>query len=929
MRANIMMSPAPIRSAAHAASYYEQSDHADYYARDDVCISSWQGQGAKILGIYNQRVDKERFKYHLSGEVAGQKLGTMRQGMLVHKPAVDLCFAPPKSVSIAALVGGDERVIEAHNQAVNATIEMMERKAAFTRFHKRDEDGKDKTIHHNTGNLLCAVFTHETSRKLSPQLHSHAVCLNFSQIETGEWRSLEFRHFYSLQKQIGLYYRQQLSSKLKYLGYDIQRKKDASFEISGVPESVIQEFSLQRDVIDQELEKRGYTRDTAPAYLKEQIAHRSREKKVYIEPDLLCEQWKKTLKEHGFNSENLVKQAKINAGLPSYEEKQKAQSFDQLVELSEKVIKSITERDAVFSKDQLLNKINEQAVGYAISPEAVNEYVKRLEASNLLITRQTKKYVSQFQEWRTVDAYTTPQAIDLEKQMLSFLERGQNIIFNEFSAQEVENITFQANKKSINKGYDGWNSGQRTSARGVLKNNNQFIGIQGYAGTAKTSTVLRTLSNAYQTKGYQVIGMAPSSSACESLKQGAKLDKARTVASHLLQSNFKTYTKQKQLWLVDEASLISTKDMTALFTNAKNINAKVILVGDVKQLGSVEAGFAFKQLQENGLVTFELDKIVRQENQYTLDAVYSSIMGDAKKALEHLNSGGGKVVEVSGDASQRQEHIISEYMSLTPNQRESTLLIEPSREGRQKLSDTLRVELKKSGELNINGATAKRLEKIDLTKEAQEDVLNYNEGAVIKFNRAYKAQNVSKNSYWTVVSKSTEKGVLSLKNTNGQQLLWNPNGSWGKQIQVFEQVESELSINDKLIWTHNNRKLGLSNGMKGRIIEVDDHEGLAFVKFDNGKHHKIDLNELDGGHWNHNYVTTAHAVQGMTADRVIYHAESFMRNLASQQAFYVSISRAKHEAIVFTDNRLELEKQLREHTGLKENAITGIEMSFE
>jgi len=923
-----MMSPAPIRSAVHAASYYEQSDHADYYARDDVCISSWQGQGAKVLGIYEKLVDKERFKYYLSGEVAGQKLGTMRQGKLVHKPAVDLCFAPPKSVSIAALVGGDERVIEAHNEAVNAAIEMMERKAAFTRFHKRDEDGKDSTIHHNTGNLLCAVFTHETSRKLSPHLHSHVVCLNFSQIETGEWRSLEFRHFYSLQKQIGLYYRQQLSSKLKYLGYDIKRKKDASFEISAVPESVIQAFSLQRDVIDQELEKRGYTRDTAPAYLKEQIAHRSREKKVYIEPDLLCEQWRQTEKEHGFNSENLVKQAKINIGLPSYEEKQKAQSFEQLVELSEKVIKSINERDAVFSKEQLINQINEQAVGYAISPEAVNEYVKKLEASNLLITRQTKKYVSQFQEWRIVEAYTTPQAIDLEKQMISFLERGQNLIFNEFSAKEVEGIIFQANKESINKGYDGWNSGQRTSARGVLKSNNQFIGIQGYAGTAKTSTVLNTLSTVYQNKGYEVIGMAPSSSACESLKQGAGLDKARTVASHLIQSNFKTYTKQKQLWLVDEASLISTKDMTALFTNAKNVNAKVLLVGDVKQLGSVEAGCAFKQLQKNGLQTFELEEIVRQENKHTLDAVYSAINADATKALEHLNKGGGKVVEVNGDVAKRHQHIISEYISLTPNHRDKTLLIDPSREGRQNLSDALREELKYSGEIGVSGLNIARLEKLDLTHSAQKDILNYTEGNIIKFNRAYKTQNVSKNSYWEIINIDNNKQALLLKTNDGQTVVWNPDGGWGKQVQVFTQNESEVSEGDKLIWTHNNRKECLINGMKGQVIAVDIKEGTADIEFVNGKLYTINRNELDSQHWSHNYVTTAHAAQGMTCDRVIYHAESFRRNLASQQALYVAISRAKYDATVVTDNKFELVKQLEAHTGLKENAIENIEVSY-
>lgn len=108
--------------------------------------------------------------------------------------------------------------------------------------------------------------------------------------------------------------------------------------------------------------------------------------------------------------------------------------------------------------------------------------------------------------------------------------------------------------------------------------------------------------------------------------------------------------------------------------------------------------------------------------------------------------------------------------------------------------------------------------------------------------------------------------------------------------------------------------------MKGHVTDIDNDEGLVFVKFDNGKQHQINLNEIDSGHWNHNYVTTAHAAQGVTADRVIYHGESFRRNLSSQQAFYVAISRAKHGAIVVTDNRIELEKQINEHSGEKQYA---------
>ena len=186
-----MMTLSPIRSAIHATFYFERSEHADYYARDESCPSKWIGKGAEALSIAGQTIEAERFKRYLEGDIAGQKIGTERNGKWQHKPGFDLQFSPDKSVSIAALVGGDARVIEAHDAAIKAAVKYLEEEAAFTRLHTRDKKGKSSIEQVATGNLLCASFRHDTSRSLDPQMHTHAVVMNVTFCADGKLRSIE------------------------------------------------------------------------------------------------------------------------------------------------------------------------------------------------------------------------------------------------------------------------------------------------------------------------------------------------------------------------------------------------------------------------------------------------------------------------------------------------------------------------------------------------------------------------------------------------------------------------------------------------------------------------------------------------------------------------------------------------------------------
>ncbi len=127
--------------------------------------------------------------------------------------------------------------------------------------------------------------------------------------------------------------------------------------------------------------------------------------------------------------------------------------------------------------------------------------------------------------------------------------------------------------------------------------------------------------------------------------------------------------------------MLSAHDMAKLMTRADKAGARLVLVGDVKQLGSIGAGAAFAQLQQAGMATARLAEVVRQTNAGTREAVMASIEGHAGKALAALERGGGKVIE-GATLEARLDAMARRYLALSPSERARTLVIEPSREGR-------------------------------------------------------------------------------------------------------------------------------------------------------------------------------------------------------------------------------------------------------
>ena len=673
----MVASVSALSSAGQAASYYEADD---YYAEGGLAPSEWFGEAAQELSLSGE-VDREKFAALLEGKIAGQQLGTTRDGRLEHRPGWDITLSAPKSVSIMAEVAGDRRLIAAHGAAVKTALAHVEKHMAATRIRDGGVVAREATA-----NLIVASFQHGTSRAQDPHLHTHNVILNATRGEDGAWRSLEPRAIYQLQKQIGAIYRQELALQVRELGYEIEVGKDSLFEIKGVSAKVVAAFSTRSAEIEAALAVRGTSRDAASAIEKQIATLDTRKAKVAADHTSLVAEWRETANAAGFGPETrmaMIEQAEITAANSAHLVTIAMQGDGAAARAVAHAADKLGERQSVFSAAALqeeAGRIGLGKVGYAQIGAAIEA------ATNLgaLIDRT-------FQDRRGAEfaGFTTLQNVEAEAKMLRIELDGRGALAPIASplaaAKAVASAATQAERAGL-----GWNPDQRRAAEQLLTSPDRITALQGYAGTAKTTTVLATFGREIEARGVSVIALAPTASAAMVLGE-ALGTRGDTVARHLL-SPERPQSGRPIAWIVDEASLLSARDTARLFDLAEKQNARVVLVGDVKQLGSVEAGAPFAQLQSAGMATARLGEIVRQTNIATKEAVLASIEGDAKKALAALDRGGGKIIE-GADRAERFAAIAEQFARLDKTGRARTLVIEPSREGRDALTADIRAAL--------------------------------------------------------------------------------------------------------------------------------------------------------------------------------------------------------------------------------------------
>ena len=335
----------------------------------------------------------------------------------------------------------------------------------------------------------------------------------------------------------------------------------------------------------------------------------------------------------------------------------------------------------------------------------------------------------------------------------------------------------------------------------------------------------------------------------------------------------------------------------------------------------VEAGRAFGQLQNHGMATFVLDQFVRQSNAHTREAVEAVRAGNAEKAFAAIDAGGGTIVE-QPDAQTRLAVIARDFARLSPEDRDRTLVLDPTREGRQQLTDAIRAALIRDRQLGDDALVATVLEPCGLTRAEAGQATSYAPGQIVTFRKGGRGKPRPGIGYH-VDQVDADRGSVRLIGPKDKAIDWQP-ARWGAdQAEAFVEREEEFRSGDRVQFTRNNYRAKRLNGQVATVMAVDPQGASLWLATEDGERQMLDLRHLADRHIRPGWVRTIHSAQGATAERVIAHLEAFRANIVDAGAAYVAISRARSHAAIYTDSRSALTDALGIRDGAQIGAIDG------
>lgn len=899
------------------AQYY--LDGLDDYHAKDGNASLWQGAGAERLGLTGA-IDEDAYKGLLKGRLpSGEELRLSRRNDMSSRVGIDLTFAPPKSVSMQALVGLDERIVAAHDAAVAEVLAHIEEVATQAR---KKIDGK--TYVEDTKNLIIAKFRHETNRNAEPHLHTHAVLMNLTQRQDGEWRALVNDQIVKHAKAYDTMYIAGLAVRLENAGIEL-RREGASFELAHISRDQIVSFSTRAAQVEDYLATRGHDRMTASPTLKATAAKATRKKKdLSADRQALYSRWAKDAKDLKidfastrlrFPNKQIEKAHRVaerREGKPAVAKAMDTLSKDEVADKAVAfAIRHLTERSSIIGQTSLSVSATQHAIGkvtttdiaaavdravkkgnllrsdpvYASpndkdqSPKTKAEWVTTLTESGKTLSHAKKQVELAIAAGRLVKLeprYSTQRALDREGRILARELAGRSalppILSADTSQAAIEKTTLRKD--------------QARAVSLALTSENKLIGWQGLAGVGK-SYALKDFEKIALSEGYKVVVIAPYGSQVKSLRQDG-LD-AKTCAA-FLKSTRRAPLDDKTILCLDEAGVVPTRIMDQLTALVEKEGGRMLMIGDIGQTKAIEEGSPFKLLQRAGMKFDVLDEIQRQKNNPQLaHSVMLAAHGQAAASVSMQDD----IREVKNDAD-RLAAIAKEYTSLPPAEREKTLVITGTNETRRQLNSLIRDSLGVESEAKVTA-----LARHDSTQEQRRYAHYFSIGDVIQPEQNYKS-GLKKGEHYEVVDTSGNR--LTVKDREGNHVSFSP--TQHRHISVYKPYDIDIGKGELVRITRNDAALDLTNGdlMKVHRISAD------MIELTDGNR-IIDLPRSERMHLEPGYVSTVHASQGLTADRVIGHVATSSKTVADDW-YYVLISRAKTKVTLFTDSIKKLPKSI-------------------
>ena len=767
----------------------------------------------------------------------------------------DFTFSPPKSVSIAALVGDDARIVEAHEQAVTAAMNQLQTFAA-TRVRK-DNQCTDRT----TGNLVAAMFRHDTSRALDPHLHTHCIVFNasFDAVEK-QWKALQNHEMFAAQKFVENVYYHELTRKIVKFGYQIENKLRGDFEIKGVAPALIERFSKRHREIDQKtselLAREPAKAEGNIATIRENIAHKERPRKIRdIGLEKLQTVWVGQMTVGEISSLHHLTVAKSPVLVPD------ANVSEQSVVWAEE---HLFERRSIVHEHELWRHALERTRGQDV------------ELADIQTVTQKRGYL-RFEDHP--GKVSTREHLLREWEITEIAKTGlggchplvwQPVPFN--PKLDVE---------------------QRAALAALVSNRNRVAVFRGGAGTGK-SFVLRELVGQICDSGRGVVVLAPQRQQVLEMERDG-FPSPTTVASFLQKKELKAGT----VVIVDEAGQVGGKTMLELLRLVTDRKARLVLSGDTHQHGAVEAGDALRAIeQHSGVRPVQLTNIRRQNPARAKSTEERRRIKEYRQAVEEARDGKFtesferldtlKTIE-SCTLADKHEKLTARYLELIKDH-QSTVVVSQSWNEIHQVNDAIRVALKQDKLIGESETKVTAFQPVDLTNAQKRDVRSYAPNTVLVFNRDVRgfkagesAQLKSIAEDHLVVANDTREVSISFKHLD--------------KLTACQRKELPLSSGDWLQLKANGRSVENRKLVNGELVTVEAIHPDGRIALKDGRVLDKSFRQFVRG-----YAITSYASQGKSVDHVLF-SDSMAKAATNRQQWYVTISRGKKGIHIFTTDK--------------------------
>src|SRR5579863_6114478 len=535
------------------------------------------------------------------------------------------------------------------------------------------------------------------------------------------------------------------------------------------------------------------------------------------------------------------------------------------------------ERHAVTDERELMRDSLKRSMGEASFAEVRSQFENHVQAGELI----------EVENRSPGRAFTTGEMIGYERDTIAAMRAGQN---------QHEPMVSSETWREVEEKHAHLSTSQRAAVEQIVSSQDRITGLEGVAGAGKT-TSLAAVREAAEHEGYEVFGLAPTSRAAQKLAESGI--ESGTLQRHLVRGE-QPNGGAKRLYILDESSLASTKQMNELLHRLDG-GDRMLLVGDKRQHEAVEAGRPYRQLQEAGMHTARLHEVVRQKEPGLKEAVEQLASGDVHGAVANLDRQGR--VHAIVVREERLDAIAREYA----REPQGTLVISPDNESRRQLNTLIHREMQARGDVNPEEHKLRVLDtRNEMTGADRQWAEQYGEGDLVRYARGSKVLGIEPGEYARVDSVDARENRIIIERENGTQQTYDPRRLSG--VAVYQEVQRAFSQGDRVQFTAPSKELQVANRELGTIHQVN-HSGNLEIRMDSGREVRFNIREHP--HLDHGYAVTSHSSQGQTAQRVLIHVDTEKSELLVNNRFaYVSVSRGQYDAQIYTNDSSELARNL-------------------